>query len=189
MKRFLTAFMPAVPIAALAGVCVLRNHMATGGPQAEPVPTQTAVFAGGCFWGLQAAFDKVPGVVRTRVGYTGGTSADPTYSLVAAGKTGHAEAVEVVFDPHRVSYAQLVEYFFNHHRFLRDEPGADYRTRPYRSEIFVKGPGQREVAERVRREVVARNHTDLPMGTLVEESATFWEGEAWNQKYLAGCPK
>ncbi len=150
-------------------------------------PTETAVFAGGCFWGLQAAFDKLPGVVRTRVGYTGGSWSNPTYEQVVSGQTGHAEAVEVVFDPSQASFADLTRYFLANHRSGRDEPEDTYRTRAYRSAIFVGNDDQRELARSIVDEAAASNGSAKPVATLIENASTFWEAEAYHQKYLSQC--
>ena len=187
MKRLIALF---VGLAALTGVLVFATRQAqlkAAPASAFTGPTETAVFAGGCFWGLQAAFDEMPGVVSTRAGYAGGSSINPTYEQVVAGKTGHAEAVEVVFDPARVSFEQVARCFFAHHRSTSDEPETSYRKRAYRSAIFVSSSAQREVAERVRDEVVERNAGEKPVATLIENATTFWEAEAYQQKYLAKC--
>lgn len=150
-------------------------------------PTETAVFSGGCFWGLQAAFDKLPGVISTRVGYTGGHTSNPTYEQVAIGTTGHAEAVEVVFDPARVTYEEVVRYFFRHHRFTGAESEASYRKRPYRSEIFVNNDEQRKTADRVRSEFVGKLGGVKKVATLIDDAGRFWEAEAEHQMYLSRC--
>lgn len=179
-----------VVLTALAVVLAISDggSRSTGNPtKIVSGRTETAVFAGGCFWGLQAAFDKLPGVIGTRVGYTGGQTSNPTYEQVVAGTTGHAEAVEVVFDPARISYEYLVRYFFKHHRFASDEPAKSYRTRSYRSEIFVSSPTQRATAERVKEGIARQNRNGKPVATLIENAGRFWEAEAEHQKYLSRC--
>jgi len=177
-------------VVCLAGWRASREHSQFAGvPVNEPARLETAVFSGGCFWGLQAAFDKLPGVFSTRAGYTGGAAKNPTYERVVSGGTGHAEAVEVMFDPEQVSYEQLVRYFFQHHRPWSDEPEASYRTRAYRSAIFVAHRGQREIAERIRRELALEDSHPRPAATLIEEAGPFWEAEAYHQKYLSNCPQ
>lgn len=166
-------------------------HKIDGGDRPAEVAavtkTDKAVFAGGCFWGLQAAFDKLPGVVSTRVGYVGGQTANPTYEQVAGGMTGHAEAVEVVFDPGRTTYEEVVRYFFKHQRFTTNDPAVRYRTRPYRSEIFVTGADQRRVAERMRTEISSSMEPTKKVSTLIEDAGRFWVAEAGQQKYLSRC--
>lgn len=101
---------PAIAVAIGLTVFAFRGSRLESNTPEFSRPTETAVFSGGCFWGLQAALDKLPGVVRTRAGYTGGTTSHPTYEQVVAGGTGHAEAVEVVFDPGRLAFSDLVAF-------------------------------------------------------------------------------
>jgi peptide-methionine (S)-S-oxide reductase len=179
-----------VMIAAVAAVvAVLPRVPGTDAVGEAPFagPTERAVFAGGCFWGLQAAFDELPGVVATRAGYTGGTVENPTYSLVVAGETGHAEAVEVVFDPARVGYSDLVRHFFRHYRVPGEITDARYQVRPYRSAIFVSDAVQREIAQQIRTEFAEQHRGGGTVGTLIEDAGPFWEAEAEHQHYLARC--
>ncbi|HAV64117.1 MAG TPA: peptide-methionine (S)-S-oxide reductase [Verrucomicrobiales bacterium] len=150
-------------------------------------PRETAVFSGGCFWGLQAAFDDLPGVIRTRVGYTGGELENPTYQQVITGRTGHAEAVEVVFDPTRTSYSELLHHFFARHRPALGAQSTSYATKHYRSAIFVANDGQRQIAENVIAAVNDSGRFPAPVATRIEPAATFWEAEAEHQNYLARC--
>lgn len=153
----------------------------------KPPVTECAVFAGGCFWGLQAAFDELPGVVHTRAGYVGGLLANPSYEQVVSGETGHAEAVEVTFDPGQISYERLVRYFFAHHRYESNESDSKYQTRPYRSEIFVQNASQRAVAEKLRLEMSSQTTAGKHVTTLISDAGRFWEAEAYHQKYLSRC--
>lgn len=180
----------AATLTVLAGLLSGRARQDAASQAEEPPfagPTETATFSGGCFWGLQAAFEGLPGVVATRAGYTGGRTDNPKYEQVITGKTGHAEAVEAVFDPEQVSYEQLVRHFFAHHRSTSGEPAANYSTRAYRSAIFIHSPGQRETAERVVSQVVEENQRPEPVATLIEEAGPFWEAEDDHQNYLARC--
>ena len=152
-----------------------------------PAHTETAVFSGGCFWGLQAAFDELPGVVTSRVGYTGGSTPNPTYSKVVIGSTGHAEAVEITFDPKKIDYSDLVNFHLDHVRPIRGTLPPNYASRHYRSSIFVLSAEQRFLAEQAR-----SNFNDTQTGksakhVLIEEAAIFWEAEAEHQNYLAKC--
>jgi methionine-S-sulfoxide reductase len=149
--------------------------------------TDTAIFAGGCFWGLQAAFGELPGVVSSRVGYTGGTTPDPTYSKVVTGSTGHAEATEVTFDPEKISFADLVQFHLDHVRPSKGKVDPDYATKHYRQSIFVRGPEQRSIAENVRAAFNESAPVDMTKNLLIEDASVFWEAEAEHQNYLAKC--
>jgi peptide-methionine (S)-S-oxide reductase len=146
--------------------------------------TQLATFAAGCFWGVELEFGKLPGVLGTRVGYTAGQSSNPTYYDVCDGDTGHAEAVEIEFDPSVVTYEALVREFFNlHDPTTLNSQGPDVGDQ-YRSGIYVHSPEQREVAERVIKELTDSGEFRLPIVTEVKPAATFWEAEEYHQKYF-----
>ena len=148
----------------------------------------TAVFAGGCFWCVEADFDKVDGVVSTISGYTGGTVANPTYKQVSHEKTGHYEAVKVTYDPDKVSYDDLVDYYF-HHIDPTDAAGQFCdKGDSYRSAVFVANPDQREVAET---EVEMIDHSgvlDKPVVTKILDAGTFWPAETYHQDYYKKNP-
>jgi peptide-methionine (S)-S-oxide reductase len=145
---------------------------------------ETATFAAGCFWGVEAAFREVPGVVDTEVGYTGGTTDRPTYKDVCSGRTGHAEAVRVAFDPARVSYDALLEVFWRVHDPTQvDRQGPDIGTQ-YRSAIFVHSP-QQESAAIASRDAVARSRTGgRPIATQMVPAVPFWRAEEYHQRYF-----
>jgi peptide-methionine (S)-S-oxide reductase len=160
----------------------------TGAQATTPAGTsqlQVATFAGGCFWGVEDAFRRIPGVVATRVGYTGGRTADPTYRDVCSHTTGHAEAVEVTFDPARVDYEKLLTAFFEeiHDPTQLDRQGPDVGDQ-YRSEVFVHSAEQREAAERVRARVEAAGRFRRPVVTRISDAARFWEAEEYHQQYF-----
>ena len=141
-----------------------------------------ATFAAGCFWGVEAAFRKVDGVVRTAVGYTGGTVEHPSYRQVCTGRTGHAEAVQVEYDPAQVSYDDLLEVFWsNHDPTTRDRQGWDVGTQ-YRSAIFFEGAEQ-EVAAR-RSLARAQERFRRPIVTEITPASAFWPAEEYHQRYL-----
>ena len=146
---------------------------------------EKATFAAGCFWGVEAAFRQVPGVVGTRVGYTGGHAPDPTYEQVCSHRTGHVEAVEVTFDPARVSYEQLLEVFWaKHDPTTKNRQGFDIGDQ-YRSAIFVHSAEQ-EASARASREAV-QNRLRRPWKKVVTEIArasTFYPAEDYHQCYL-----
>ncbi len=153
-------------------------------PSGQPVAVATASFAGGCFWGVEDFFRGIPGVIRTRVGYTGGRTQNPTYEQVCSHRTGHAETVEVAYDPTVVGYAQLVSAFFELHDPTQlNRQGPDVGDQ-YRSAIYVHDAGQREVAERVRRDLDASGRFRRPIVTEVTDAPTFWEAEDHHQQYF-----
>lgn len=144
--------------------------------------TQTAIFAGGCFWCMQPEFDNTPGVVKTVVGYTGGTVANPTYEQVSSDKTGHYEAIEVTFDPTRVDYAKLLDIYWNNIDPL-DAGGQNYdRGQHYQTVIFVADAAQREAAEasKVR---VEKFFAPKPVATKILPASVFYPAEDYHQKY------
>ncbi len=146
---------------------------------------ETAVFAGGCFWHIEEAFGKFKGIVKTRVGYTGGITSNPTYEEVCTGMTAHAEAVEVTFAPAAVSYGELLEEFFRiHDPTTPDRQGPDVGTQ-YRSAIFYANESQKKVAEEYIRELQdSGKFSGKKIVTEVEPLGTFWEAEKYHQKYL-----
>lgn len=142
---------------------------------------EKATFAAGCFWGVEAAFRSVPGVVDAVSGYTGGHTVDPTYEQVCAHGTGHAEAVEVTYDPAKVSYAQLLNTFWKAHDPTQvNRQGPDVGTQ-YRSAIFFHSAEQeREARESLQRE--QRSHAS-PIATQIVPAPTFYAAEAYHQRY------
>jgi peptide-methionine (S)-S-oxide reductase len=144
----------------------------------------TATFAAGCFWGVEAAFRQVPGVTATRVGYTGGTTTNPTYKQVCTDRTGHAEAVEVSYDPARVSYDDLLRVFWEiHDPTQRNRQGPDIGTQ-YRSAIFYHDAEQ-EAAARASKERLERSGAHKrPIVTEIVPAQTFYQAEDYHQQYL-----
>jgi peptide-methionine (S)-S-oxide reductase len=145
---------------------------------------EKATFAAGCFWGVEAAFRQLPGVVATRVGYTGGHTDDPTYERVCSHTTGHAEAVEVTFDPERVSYEQLLDVFWTKHNpTTKNRQGLDIGDQ-YRSAVFFHSPEQQEAAERTKEAVEAKLHWPKKVVTQIVPAPEFYEAEDYHQQYL-----
>ena len=141
-----------------------------------------ATFAAGCFWGVEAAFRQVPGVVSTSVGYTGGTTARPSYEEVCTGRTGHAEAVEVEFDPSRVSYDQLLDVFWQEHDpTTLNRQGPDVGTQ-YRSAVFFHSPEQESAALASRDRVQSRSRKQVV--SEITPATDFWPAEEYHQRYL-----
>jgi len=146
--------------------------------------TQRATFAAGCFWGVESAFRQVPGVIATRVGYTGGHTDNPTYREVCGHRTGHAEAVEVTFDPDQVSYEELLEVFWRKHNpRSRNRQGLDIGSQ-YRSAIFVHSPEQEAEARADKERLQAELRWPRKIQTQIELASTFWEAEEYHQQYL-----
>jgi peptide-methionine (S)-S-oxide reductase len=151
----------------------------------------TATFAAGCFWGPEAAFRKVKGVLDAEVGYTGGHVDDPSYRLVCTGTTGHAEAVRVEFDPDRVSYDELLEVFWSIHDPTQvDRQGPDVGSQ-YRSAVFVHDDGQEASARASKKALGESGRLDRPVATEIVPAGPFWRAEEYHQRYLerrgGGC--
>lgn len=143
-----------------------------------------AIFAAGCFWGVQAAFDAVPGVWSTRVGYTGGSAVNPSYEQVCRGNTGHAEAVEIAYDPEQVSYDELLDVFFSiHNPTTRDRQGPDIGHQ-YRSAVFYLNAGQKEAAVAKILELNRSGKFPAPIVTEIVPAKTFYPAEDYHQDYL-----
>ena len=160
--------------------------------QEEVMDAEKATFAAGCFWGIEETFRQVEGVTGTAVGYTGGHSDNPTYEGVCSGRTGHAEAVQVEFNPQKVSYEELLKVFWDcHDPTTPDRQGWDMGTQ-YRSAIFYHTPEQKEAAEESMRQLQESGEYDAPIVTQIVPAATFWRAEEYHQRYLqkrgaAGC--
>ena len=144
--------------------------------------TEKATFGAGCFWGVEVAFRNVPGVSDVAVGYTGGTVANPTYEDVCSHRTGHAEAVEVEYDPEEVPYEQLLDTFWDiHDPTTLNRQGPDVGSQ-YRSAIFFHTPEQERAAVESRARAQAR--FDRPIVTEIAPAAEFWRAEDYHQQYL-----
>jgi methionine-S-sulfoxide reductase len=153
------------------------------------VDVEVAVLAAGCFWGVQEILRDVPGVLETEVGYIGGWLENPTYYDTHDSKSGHAEAVRIVFDPSRLSYEELLEnWFFKlHDPTTRNRQGNDRGTQ-YRSAIFPQTPKQSASAERVRARVEASGRWPRPITTTIEPVSTWYRAEDYHQDYLRRHP-
>ncbi len=149
----------------------------------EPSP-ERATFAAGCFWGVEAAFRQVKGVLSTRVGYTGGYTRNPTYEEVCSGRTGHAEAVEVTFDPSIVSFGELLDLFWSiHDPTQKNRQGPDIGTN-YRSVIFYHNEEQRKETEDSKKRLeLGKKFGDRPIATEIAPAETFWPAEEYHQQY------
>ncbi len=143
-----------------------------------------ATFAAGCFWGVEATFRQLPGVISTRVGYTGGQTANPSYKDVCTDRTGHAEAVEVEYDPAKLSYDKLLEVFWeNHDPTQLNRQGPDWGTQ-YRSAIFFHTPEQEAAAKASKERLEKSRRFSKPIVTQIVPAVEFFEAEDYHQQYL-----
>ena len=195
----------AAAILSILGPRVWR-HMAIASSRKEPIPAPThdifapesgweagqrerAVFAGGCFWGVQSVFQRVKGVLETYVGYTGGAADTADYRSVCTYDTGHAEALEILFDPAQVSYGTLLRIFFSvvHDPTQLNRQGGDVGTQ-YRSGIFTTSEAQRDAAQAYIRQLDAAHLFPRPIVTAVQPLQTFYRGEDYHQDYALKNP-
>lgn len=157
-------------------------------PAENKTQLETATFAAGCFWGTEEFFRKIPGVVSTRVGYTGGITPNPKYEDTHDGHTRHAESVELQFDPKKVSYEHLLDLFFKmHDPTTKDRQGNDVGNQ-YRSAVFYHGDKQKKEAEDFIQKVNRSHAWKNPVVTEVAPAGIFWEAEDYHQKYLIRHP-
>lgn len=154
----------------------------------EPRNTEMATLAGGCFWGVEELIRSLPGVLATQVGYTGGRVPRPTYERVSTGATGHAEAIQIKFDPNLIPYMDILRYFFRlHDPTTMNRQGNDRGTQ-YRSAIFFHSQAQQAQAEQVRQEVDASGKWPNPVVTEITPAGEFFPAEDYHQKYLLKNP-
>lgn len=147
---------------------------------------EKATFAGGCFWGVEHLFNEIPGVIDAISGYAGGTRDNPTYEQVCSGRTGHAEAVEVTYDPAKVTYDELLNAFWNmHDPTTLDRQGPDHGHQ-YRSAIFFHNPEQEEAARKSA--AAAQRYFDRPIVTEIVPAPRFWPAEEYHQRYFDKHP-
>lgn len=145
---------------------------------------EKATFAAGCFWGVESAFRQIEGVQDTQVGYTGGHTENPTYREVCSGRTGHAEAIEVTFDPEQVSFGELVAFFFNMHDPTQvDRQGPDIGSQ-YRSAVFFHSPEQKVAANAVKTDLEESKKYRRPIATQIVPAALFYRAEEYHQRYF-----
>jgi peptide methionine sulfoxide reductase msrA/msrB len=176
----------AAPVVDTNNVCVTPK---TGDQAGCETTLETAVLAGGCFWGMEDILRAIPGVLETDVGYAGGNTPSPNYEQVKTGRTGHAESVRVVFDPTQLSYADLLEkwFFRMHDPTTKNRQGNDVGTQ-YRSAIFVSSPEQRKVAEAVKAKVDKSGKWNAPIVTEIVDAGEFTSAEDYHQDYLEKNP-
>jgi peptide-methionine (S)-S-oxide reductase len=156
-----------------------------------PVPTagqRVAIFAGGCFWSMQKAFDGVPGVAGTTAGYAGGTKADPSYEQVETGRTGHAESVQIIYDPAKITYQRLLDIYWHHIDPLTVDAAFCDHGPQYRSIIFYGDAEQRGLAEASKRELDASHRFTTPVVTAIEPATKFYPAEEYHQQFYKKNP-
>ena len=157
--------------------------------QTTQVKTETATLAAGCFWGVEAYYKKIPGVLETQVGYTGGHKDNPVYKDMSSGKTGHAEAIEIKFDPSIVTYETLLEHFYKFHDpTTPNRQGNDVGIQ-YRSAVFYQNEKQKKIAEDFKQLVEKSKAWKAPIVTEVTQAKKFWPAEEYHQDYLVKNPK
>ena len=169
----------------LAASLVAASH----GQTSVPETTRTAVFAGGCFWCIQPAFDKAPGVIKTVVGYCGGTEPNPTYQLVTSEKTNYRESIEITYDPTKISYDQLLDIYWRQ----IDPTQADGQFTDigpsYRAAIFYGNAAEKKIAEASKTKLAASGKFKRPIVTEILPAMKFWPAEDYHQKYYRQNPE
>ncbi len=172
---------------AVAAISALLLSSASAADVAEPAGAATAILAGGCFWCTEADFEKLPGVISAESGYTAGKTVNPTYQEVSAGRTGHTEAVRIVYDPSRVSYPQLLEHFWrNVDPTVKDRQFCDHGSQ-YRSGIYYQNDDERKAAEASRDALLKSGKVDK-IHTEIIAATTFYPAEEYHQDYYKKNP-
>ena len=169
----------------MVGLCLflVASHSSGQNQSSSPATTKTAVFAGGCFWCIQPAFDKASGVIKTIVGYSGGTEPNPTYQLVGSEKTNYRESIEITYDPAKISYDQLVDIYWKQ----IDPTQADGQFTDigpsYRAAIFYGNPDEKKLAEASKERLTRSGRFKKPIVTEILPAMKFWPAEDYHQKY------
>ena len=185
MKTFLFILLPILVLASLA---IAGNDNEAPSQTMTNSETAKATLAGGCFWCMQPPFDKLEGVLETSVGYTGGKEINPAYEAVAGGRTGHTEAIEIIYDPAKVSYAELLDVFWmNIDPTQKDGQFADV-GKQYRTEIFYHSDTQKKEAEASKEKLSKSGKFSKPIVTAITEASTFYPAEKYHQKYYQKNP-
>ena len=178
-------FLVALGCAAIAGMASVSSE----GQNSSPSQLKTAIFAGGCFWCIQPAFDKANGVIKTVVGYSGGTEPNPTYDLVSSEKTGYRESIEVTYDPAKISYDQLLDIYWRQ----IDPTQADGQFTDigpsYRAAIFYGNDNEKEIAEASKEKLARSRKFNKPIVTEILPAMKFYPAEAYHQKYYQQNPE
>jgi len=182
MKRALILLLSYTLIAA----CIITSSQ---GQNSSPAETRTAVFAGGCFWCIQPAFDKAMGVIKTLVGYCGGTEPNPTYEVVSSEKTGYRESIQITYDPAKISYAQLLDIYWRQ----IDPTQADGQFTDigpsYRAAIFYGNDDEKKIAQASKEKLARSGKFNKPIVTEILPAMKFYPAEAYHQKYYQQNPE
>src|SRR5438067_6621192 len=157
--------------------------------KSSPAATKSAIFAGGCFWCIQPAFDKAPGVIKTTVGYCGGTEPNPTYSLVGSEKTKYRESIEIVYDPAKISYEQLLDIYWKQIDPTQSDGQFTDIGPSYRAAIFYSSDEEKKIAEMSKEKLVRSGKFKKPIVTEILPAAKFWPAEDYHQKYYQQKPE
>ncbi|AZI59516.1 peptide-methionine (S)-S-oxide reductase [Nakamurella antarctica] len=178
----------AIPTVDTSAIPAPTASFTTGTTSSEPQPlarTETALLAGGCFWGVQGVFEHVNGVIRAESGYSGGTAETANYAAVSSGTTGHAEAVKITFDPTELTFAQVLHIFFSvvHDPTQHNQQGPDVGTQ-YRSAIFSQDAAQQQAAQIYIAELTADNVFSGPIATTLEPNTGFFPAEEYHQDFF-----
>jgi methionine-S-sulfoxide reductase len=176
-------------IALLFAIAIAVVVAPARGQDSLPSPTKTAIFAGGCFWCIQPAFDKAKGVIKTVVGYSGGTEPNPTYELVSSEKTGYRESIEITYDPTKISYDQLLDIYWRQ----IDPTQADGQFTDigpsYRAAIFYNDNKEKKIAEASKEKLARSGKLEKPIATEILPAMKFYPAEAYHQKYYQQNPE
>lgn len=169
-------------------LALLLSCLSSNQSLAAEVKTETAILAAGCFWGVEEFYRKMDGVISTETGYIGGSSKNPKYDDVSAGKTGHAEAVRIKFDPAKISFEKILTQFFKmHDPTTLNRQGNDVGSQ-YRSGIFVTSKEQKETAQKLMAKIEKSKAWGKPLTTTISEDTAFSRAEEYHQKYLVKHP-
>jgi peptide-methionine (S)-S-oxide reductase len=194
MRKILFLLIAIVPLASLIACNVASAGVAIPDPALDESPTTTkaervAVFSGGCFWGVQAVFQHVKGVVDVKAGYAGGSADTAHYEIVSSGRTGHAESVRIKYDPSKISYGQLLKVFFSvaHDPTELNRQGPDHGTQ-YRSAIFCTSDEQQRIAKAYIEQLNQAKVFGKPIATVISVGDRFYEAEAYHQDYAVHHP-
>src|SRR5437764_1668412 len=174
-----------VLLVGLIGACVFSSVLG----QNTPAETKTAVFAGGCFWCIQPAFDKAPGVIKTTVGYCGGTEPNPTYALVGSEKTNYRESIQIVYDPAKISYQQLLDIYWKQIEPTQSDGQFTDIGPSYRAAIFYGSDGEKKIADLSKEKLGHSGKFQKPIVTEILPAMKFYPAEDYHQKYYQQNPE